>query len=336
MHIAGAALMIDTCAVFFGLLRISGWFHAPGETLAEVTLVGEKSRAGEVCLCGEPHEGVAAALGEGKGFVVNALFDAPPDPRTLGVRFRTDQGRTIDASVSDLVQERLATDAPQALFGNFYSMLEQLPHGRILDVGGRARSGRDRSGEVPGQKAVVLDILPGPNVDVVGDAHCLSQLFPAQYFGGFMSIAVFEHLAMPWKVAVEINRVLKTGGIGFVLSHQALGMHDAPWDFWRFSDQAWRSLFNKFTGFEILGTALGGESFLIPFFWRANKIGAERAVGYEMSAVLVRKTAECSLDWNIRTADFLDTTYPLAHSSVDLSLSDISDPQQGTTVPPLY
>jgi len=36
-------------------------------------------------------------------------------------------------------------------------------------------------------------------------------------------------------------------------------MHETPWDFWRFSDTSWNSLFNCYTGFRVLDTFLGVE-----------------------------------------------------------------------------
>lgn len=54
----------------------------------------------------------------------------------------------------------------------------------------------------------MLDILPGENVDVVGDAHALVALFPAERFDAFCSVSVFEHLLMPWAVIPQINKIL--------------------------------------------------------------------------------------------------------------------------------
>ena len=58
-----------------------------------------------------------------------------------------------------------------------------------------------------------IDIVAGENVDVVGDAHQLSEYFDEDCFDAVFSISTFEHLAMPWKAAIEINRVMKTGGV---------------------------------------------------------------------------------------------------------------------------
>jgi hypothetical protein len=88
-------------------------------------------------------------------------------------------------------------------------------------------------------------------------------------------------------------------------------MHDAPWDFWRISDTAWDALFNARTGFEIVDRILESEQYVIPFVYRPIKAWAERAAGYEGSAVLVRKTGACSMAWPLTPSDLVATMYPI-------------------------
>lgn len=73
-----------------------------------------------------------------------------------------------------------------------------------------------------------LDIHEGPNVDVVCDAHELSSVFPNNHFDVVMSKAVFEHLAMPWKVVLEINKILKLNGLLLINSLQTYPLHEKP------------------------------------------------------------------------------------------------------------
>lgn len=50
-----------------------------------------------------------------------------------------------------------------------------------------------------------------------GDAHYLFSYFEdGKKFDLIFSSAVFEHLAMPWKVAEEISKMLRCGGYFFV------------------------------------------------------------------------------------------------------------------------
>jgi len=60
---------------------------------------------------------------------------------------------------------------------------------------------------------------------------------------------------MPWVVAAEINKVLKIGGLTFHSTHFAFPVHERPWDFWRYTDQALRILFSPPLGFEVIKCA---------------------------------------------------------------------------------
>jgi ubiquinone/menaquinone biosynthesis C-methylase UbiE len=168
----------------------------------------------------------------------------------------------------------------------------------------------DRKNQFPGLNVVVLDILPGENVDVVGDAHKMSDFFPEGHFDFVYSVSVFEHLAMPWKVVCEMNRVMKPGGLGLVHSHQTIGMHDMPWDFYRFSDVAWSGLFNGHTGFEVLGSVMDDLQFVIPFLYKTEKEKAEQSAGFESSTVMFKKVGPCRVSWDVPLSGVVETAYP--------------------------
>jgi SAM-dependent methyltransferase len=124
---------------------------------------------------------------------------------------------------------------------------------RILEIGSREVTGKSDARErFSNAEYVGFDFHPGPNVDVVGDAHRLSQYFGGQRFDIIFSIAVFEHLAMPWVVATEIAKLLKPGGIILVKTHFSYSSHERPWHFFQFSDMALRVLFSPALGFECI------------------------------------------------------------------------------------
>lgn len=305
----GHHFMLDIAAKFFNTLRISGWFHHAGETLAEVTLHTTHVLAVRA-ETGLPHQGVAS-LGPDKGFcltVLRAVDDYDPNAE---LEFTTSSGWRTRVRLEDLVQERCETYATRFLMDRFRDAMHATPDARLLDVGGRARSGLERRKLFATKDYVVLDVIADPTVDVVGDAHRMADFFPENHFDGIISVSVFEHLMMPWVVATQMNRVLKRGGLALIFTHQTLGMHDAPWDFWRFSDTAWDSLFNPHTGFEILDRALDSTQFVVPFLITPNKEHAERAAGFEGSAVLVRKTGPCRMTWPLAAADVAGTMYPV-------------------------
>ena len=185
-----------------------------------------------------------------------------------------------------------------------------MPNARILDIGGRDRSQRTYKEFFPNAEYVVVDIVDGENVDVVADAHNLSSVFENSSFDFVFSTFVFEHLLMPWKVALEINKILRVGGSLWVQSHQTLGLHDCPWDYWRFSSESWASLFNQNTGFEIVETISDHEMYIIPFLTRNEMFDAEKAVGYELSAVHAVKVCDTELNWDTSLTDLVTTKYP--------------------------
>lgn len=186
----------------------------------------------------------------------------------------------------------------------------------VLEVGARDRNNTHSTwGALPGQSKSYLgmDIIDGLNVDVVGDAHLLSTLLAGRKFDFVYSQFVFEHLAMPWVVAAEINRVMKPGGMAYMISNQSIGMHDLPWDFFRFSDSAWKALFNQGTGFEILGVALGDPVRLSPLRYHQGFADHEGGAGFQASSVFVRKIGETDLHWPIEPQliyDQLSRMYP--------------------------
>src|SRR5689334_1506132 len=81
----------------------------------------------------------------------------------------------------------------------------------VLEIGSREVTGPSSwRPQFNRARYVGFDFHPGPNVDVVGDAHRLSTHFADVVpFDAVLSVATFEHLATPWVVATEIARVLR-------------------------------------------------------------------------------------------------------------------------------
>jgi SAM-dependent methyltransferase len=301
---------VKCCTLFFSFFRLQvvldpgriGMHHADGATVA---------------LIGWPSARTSCHLFADKTWqiVVEAQIDPAAFPDRLKVAvFQGAAAWQID--VFTLLAEAQAEQVNATLDG-FDAAIQawHAAHGteraKLLDIGGRARSGGvQRSSLYPGCDVTVLDIIPGPDVDVVADAHQMSRHLPAGHFDFALSVAVFEHLAMPWKAAVEMARVLKHGGLALVSTHQTIGLHDTPWDFFRFSDAAFTALFNRATGFEIVTTGMLSFLHVVPRVWMERHRGWEETGGFEESSVLVRKVAEPLVDWDVKVSDFLATTYP--------------------------
>jgi hypothetical protein len=153
----------------------------------------------------------------------------------------------------------LDPDVPLSKLASHTSYLQYLtgignrPGIRILEIGSREVTGKsDARQRFANAEYVGFDFYPGPNVDVVGDAHKLSRYFGEQRFDIIYSTASFEHFAMPWLVAAEIAKLLKVGGIVFVETHFSYSSHERPWHFFQFSDMALRVLFSPAMGIECI------------------------------------------------------------------------------------
>ncbi len=156
------------------------------------------------------------------------------------------------------------------------------------------------------------DIRAGKGVDVVGDAHKLSESFPKDRFDFVFSISVFEHLMFPWKVALEMNKVLKTGGYVFIGTHTTWPEHEAPWDYWRYPANGFHALFNKHTGFEIVRLSEGLPSKMYTLVDdAATQLNHQHTVSQGVS-LIAKKIGKprADLSWDIDIEDLTDTEYP--------------------------
>ena len=257
----------------------------------------------------------AQALVPGDGRAHFDLDIALADPvrlRDSSLRFVFGDGSF--AVATGLVHPKIATDPYHSVTNRFWAECRELgtrnPDARVLEIGARARSGHVRRELVAPMHYVGLDILPGENTDIVGDAHELSRILEPASFDALFSISTFEHLAMPWKAVLEINRVLKPGGRVLISSHQAFPLHEQPWDFWRFSDMAWHALFNERTGFRVVETALGERASVVADLLHAVTTTLELQPAYIGSLVLAEKIADTELTWPVDVGHLTETMYP--------------------------
>lgn len=124
---------------------------------------------------------------------------------------------------------------------------------RVLEIGSRNVTGANLRTRFSKAEYVGFDFMAGDNVDIVGDAHKLSDYFQqGDKFDLIFSSAVFEHLYAPWLVAQEIQKLLSMGGHVFTETHFSFSSHERPWNFFQFSDMGLRALFNDGLGFELI------------------------------------------------------------------------------------
>jgi SAM-dependent methyltransferase len=317
---AAGLIEVRTFALFFSYCRINAIFVPQGNPVApdhlgqsdprvHLMAPGVMPQQASSCVHLEAHPGAYEILVE--AMVDRMLF---PSDGTLDLAIG---GQSYQFSLAYLMTLATAFNR-RSLRASFESAIATFIAGhsaqplrpRFLDIGGRARSGNHYGRDLPGCDVTVFDIVPDSGVDVVGDAHELSSYFPENTFDFASCISVFEHLLMPWKVAIELSRVMKTGGLVLIHTHQTIGMHDLPWDFWRYSDTSWHGLFNEFTGFEIVETSLSNWMHIVPRAWQTAYSLAEKVGGFDSSSVIVRKTGVARVQWDVRLTDILATSYP--------------------------
>ena len=232
----------------------------------------------------------------------------PLKPRLKAAYFRL-----IDALHTPFVRKG-QEDAYHVLFREFLAQARALPSPAVLEIGSRNVTGVTRRNLFPNAGEYVgFDVLAGPGVDVVGDAHRLATALPAEHFDVVFAISVFEHLLFPWKVVMEINKVTKPGGLVFVSTHPAWPAHELPWDFWRYQPAGLRALFHHATGFELLALADGLPAKIYSLVDDPPTRPMHTQFVNQGVAALARKTGPVRNDllrWEIDPSEVIDTMYP--------------------------
>jgi hypothetical protein len=220
--------------------------------------------------------------------------------------------RVIDIASRPLCVDT-STDPFHANFVYFIEEVKKLTDYNCLELG--ARRSTIRQHFVGCKHFVGVDIHPGPDVDVTCDIHALSTaLGPHSLrFDAVATISTFEHLVMPWKAVLEINKVMNPGGLLFIATHPTWPPHELPWDFWRFADGAFYGLLNQATGFEILRYSSGLPCTILPLGTEKSTVGILGQPAFMGTSVVARKIGEAKpdLQWNVATEAILATQYPL-------------------------
>jgi SAM-dependent methyltransferase len=306
---AAASVVLDRVVRAWDYVRVDGHAVCDGRPADRIELI---DASGETLATARLGLDVAGAghLGPA-GFSLSALVTDELDASTCALRahFANEPAPAVKP-----LSEGNAGAWPDVdpLLLRMRDLVAAHPSPRVVEVGGRARSGVLHNEMLgPVAEYVGVDVLPGEGADVVADAHEMSAVLGRDRFDFACSYAVWEHLALPWKVVLELNRILVTGAYAYILAPQTCGMHDLPWDYFRFSDQAFRSLFAPETGFEVIETTRSHPLHVFPFFsLEPQWADAQNAAGFFNVSVLVRKTGPTSLEWPVDHTRLADSPYP--------------------------
>lgn len=228
------------------------------------------------------------------------------------------RGGRLLAPLRRLVQPRNTT-AERTL----QRLVEELVAGRdrrprVLVVGGGSvGNGAAALYDDPRIDVLGFDIYPSPIVQLVADAHSIPLLDGC--VDGVVVQAVLEHVLEPTVVVQEIHRVLSPQGLVYADTPFMQQVHEAAYDFTRFTESGHRYLFRRFTTLDRgvvagLGTQLrwsldyfarglfrsqaAGRVVRLLFFWLSRldtRLGPEATVDGASSVFFYGRRAEAAI-----------------------------------------
>lgn len=95
-----------------------------------------------------------------------------------------------------------------------------------------------------GKEYCGCDMRAGRGVDKILNLHQIDV--PAESVGTVLLFDTIEHVEYPHTALQEVYRILKPGGICVVASPMLFPIHNHPYDYWRFTPEAFKSLLKPF------------------------------------------------------------------------------------------
>ncbi len=96
---------------------------------------------------------------------------------------------------------------------------------------------------------IAVDIVKRGGVDIVADSHHLP--FISSRFSTVMTTEMLEHVHDPQRVVNEIERVLQPGGRLILTTRFLYPIHEAPFDYYRFTKYGLAHLFRNWSDVDI-------------------------------------------------------------------------------------
>ena len=179
-----------------------------------------------------------------------------------------------------------------------YQHMQRLVEGRLdranalhaVDIGSYNVNGSYRTlFQNPGWRYTGIDLEAGPGVDIVLSSPYSYPLRTASV-DVLLSGQAFEHIEFFWLSWLEMLRVLKPGGLLFLIAPSRGPEHRYPLDCWRFYPDGYRAL-AKFGGCDLLEVTTDWEQH--PDVWsaawgdtvgvfRGNGLGIRRRLALEV------------------------------------------------------
>ncbi|ODS42169.1 MAG: hypothetical protein MSIBF_02195, partial [Candidatus Altiarchaeales archaeon IMC4] len=96
----------------------------------------------------------------------------------------------------------------------------------------------------PKREYVGCDMRDGPGVDKILNLHHID--LPSESVGTVLILDTLEHVEFPREAIKEVYRILKPNGLIVISSVMDFPIHDYPYDYWRFTPEAFKSLLKPF------------------------------------------------------------------------------------------
>jgi SAM-dependent methyltransferase len=231
---------------------------------------------------------------------------------TLHARFQC--GTVVDLPLAAINGLSGMTTGDIVLFDSYLSdyaaTVSETP--TFLEVGARGgASASARRCVEPAWRYLGLDYMSDPNVDIVGDAHRLTDFLARGSVDVVYSSEVMEHLLSPLRFVLEANRVLTDNGLFIARMPTTWPLHAEPWDFWRLSSHGWTSILNTNTGFKILDRCEVGRASIVPqlALQGSGLLNMAAAPAPMLTMVVARKIRDVPQDTSGWSADLATGTY---------------------------
>lgn len=117
--------------------------------------------------------------------------------------------------------------------------------GRTLIAGSRLYEGREDRRALYTPTAIGVDMLAGPGVDRVLNLEDKEAVKSLGMFDHIDCLSVLEHSKAPWKLAGNLQRMLKQGGTLYLSVPFIWRVHSYPNDYFRFTVEGARVLFEN-------------------------------------------------------------------------------------------
>lgn len=140
---------------------------------------------------------------------------------------------------------------------------------KILDIGSFDKGGDYNYGLILNEDKWTyhgLDLQPGNNIDiVVENPYDWNNEIADETYDLVVSGQAFEHIEFFWLTLEQVKRVLKPGGLFFLIVPSTGPVHKNPYDCYRFNDNAMKAM-AKYINFNVIEYGTNFDEISSPWY----------------------------------------------------------------------